>query len=236
MKIQAVVTGDIVGSSRLSPARREALPRVIHEGSRLLRREFPNLIPFDIDVFRGDSWQMLISSPPDALRALLTFRAFLLSRVRDDGVDTRSAVGIGAVDFTGERVSEGDGEAYRLSGRALDDMPSGRRMGISLPAERSAHEELCQAAVALTDEIVQQWTSRQAHAVMESLCGRTQRQIAEAWKPEPVTQQTVAKHLSRAGWSAIETALSAWEHSPALHGDRPTGSLARHGTPAHSAR
>jgi len=59
----AVVTGDIVGSSQLSLGRRANLPRIILRGSNELRSRFPGLIPTDVEIFRGDSWQFVVSQP-----------------------------------------------------------------------------------------------------------------------------------------------------------------------------
>ncbi len=62
-KQYAVITGDIVRSSALSPAERRRLLKVIDAGSRQLRRILTASVPLDIDVFRGDSWQMLVTDP-----------------------------------------------------------------------------------------------------------------------------------------------------------------------------
>lgn len=108
----------------------------------------------------------------------------------------------------GARVSEGDGEAYRLSGRTLEQMPGRQRLQLALPGE--AGDAALAVVVRLIDVIVRGWTSRQAQAVCGALRGWTQEKTARAW-PGKVTQQAVTKHLDAASCPALEEALNLVE-------------------------
>lgn len=206
-KRYAVLTGDIVDSSKLSKPERQALPAVIKRAARETRKTFPEAVPLDIEVFRGDSWQMLVSDPVRSLRIALFFRAcFRSGKERGRGLDTRIAIAIGGIDFvpTG-KVSEGDGEAYRASGQALESLPSSRFLtlgGIGL-TEQAGFDVI----TSLIDAVVQGWTGKQALAVAGALQGWTQDKIAASW-PERISQPAIAKHLGNARWAALETALA----------------------------
>ena len=204
----AVLTGDIVRSSKLSGKDRPRLHSAISTAADDLRRHFNAAIPYDIDVFRGDSWQLLVSDPRQALRVALYFRARLRSQFDDAKVDTRIAIGIGGVDFLPESgVSTGDGDAFRRSGWAFEELGRSSRMAFS-----AAENARCiDVVVRLVDHPATYWTARQAYAVSQALFGHTQEEIAESWVDRPITQQAVAQHLARAGWHAVDTAVSFFE-------------------------
>ncbi|MFT3781575.1 MAG: hypothetical protein QM790_06115 [Nibricoccus sp.] len=203
-KKYAVITGDIVDSSKLPKARRKLLPQLIAKASRDTQKAFTDALPLKADVFRGDGWQLLVGDVVHSLRVGLFFRACLRSESkRGRGLDTRLAIAVGLVDFVRERVSEGDGEAYRLSGRALEEMPRKQRLKLVFPSENEASLDVI---IRLIDVLAQNWTGRQALAVGGALRGWTQERIAQQW-PESITQQAVTKHLDAAQWPALEEAL-----------------------------
>jgi len=209
---QAVLTGDVIDSSRLAPTDRRKLPLLLKHASRELRKAFPLIVPFELDVFRGDSWQLVVSEPALCVRAALFLRSSVIaSGLSGQRIDTRVAIAVERIDFVPKgRVSEGDGPAYRASGEALDALTDQVRMSLAAVPGASARDS--SVIVRLIDAIVQEWTGRQALAVTGRLRGWTQAQIARLW-PEPVTQQTVARHLGRAHWSAVESALLHLENS-----------------------
>ena len=214
MKVQnltrfAVITGDIVGSSDLTVPDRRRLVTMISESSRQLRKILGKAVPLDVDVFRGDSWQLLLTDPILSLRTSLMFRALLRWKMESSTFDTRLAIGIGTVDMVPRRrVSEGSGEAFRASGLALDSMKK-RRMAFAFPG--SDVQAPLDALVGLLDEIALHWTDRQARAVVGAMQGWTQRKIAATWEDSGITQQAVALHLEAAGWHAVEGAILEFE-------------------------
>lgn len=210
-KAYAVLTGDIVDSSKLPKARREALTGLLQESSRATIKAFPKVVPYAVDVFRGDGWQLLVSEPALSVRVGLYFRASLRSGVeRGRGLDTRMSIAIGTVDFVKGRVSQGDGEAYRISGRELEELPRKQRLALRSPDE--AQQAAFGVVVRLVDALVQDWTGSQARAVCGALRGWTQQQIAREW-PGKVSQQAVTKHLDAAQWPAVEAALIYLENN-----------------------
>lgn len=212
-KLYAVVTGDVVSSSRLSTTRRRSLNRAMTRTSKALRTAFKNGIPADVDIFRGDSWQMVLTDPTLVLRASLFYRADLRSRMQSHQFDIRMACAIGTINFIpGARVSEGDGEAFQLSGRALESMSKSISMSIRFPKQPS--ERALSVVVQLVDSLAAKWSDKQALAVTGALQGWTQDKIAKTcWKKKPISQQAVAQHLNRAAWSSVETALTFFEET-----------------------
>lgn len=207
----AVLTGDIVRSSRLSGESRASLHGAVAETSQEIQGRFGGAVPYEVDMFRGDSWQMLVIPPRLALRIALFFRSFLRSRFENIKVDTRIAIGVGGVDFLPEKgVSTGDGEAFQRSGWAFEDLGRSYRMAFSSDL---LHDRCLDVTVRLVDYPASHWTARQAYAVSQSLLDKTQEEIADAWMDRPVTQQAVAQHLARAGWHAVDTAVTFFEET-----------------------
>lgn len=203
----AVLTGDVVASRTLDSRARRSLSTDIRKVGTRIREEYPDVCPLDVDTFRGDSWQLLVVRPELALEVAVLFRAALRWITDERRIDSRVAIGIGKIEFiAGNRVSEGDGEAFRRSGAALDAM--GGRTRIAL-ARETPETELTLAAIALLDGIVQSWTPSRCQAVIGALAGRTQESIAESWIPAPISQQGVAQHLDGAHWHAVERGLAA---------------------------
>jgi hypothetical protein len=202
----AVVTGDIVASSQLAADVRAELPALIGRCSDELREAWGAAVPLDVVVYRGDAWQMLVARPEQAVLASLHFRTGLQSALDATRLDTRAAIAVAPVDFIGEGgLATGDGPAFRLSGNLLEQL--GRKASLGLAAPDLASEECLQTVLRLVDHLATNWSGRQARAVRGALRGWTQEEIAHRCWDEPVSQQTVAQHLDRAGWRAVHGAL-----------------------------
>jgi hypothetical protein len=209
----AALTGDVIKSSRLSAAVRSELHDAILKAGGELEKFFPGLVVDGINVFRGDSVQFLLSDPAKALRTALFFRAALKGAGDPLRVDMRFAIGIGTIDFMPEESKGGaDGEAYRLSGPALDSMSPKQTLRLALPLTGATHScpEALKTTVALAGTLAERWTAKQALAVKGALLGYTQDEICHLW-PTPVSRQAVAKNLDAAGWFAVELAVKCFE-------------------------
>jgi hypothetical protein len=206
----AVVTGDIVRSTRLSRERFRLVQDTIVRAGLELARHFPGKIPFPIELFRGDSWQLYLPDPVDALRMAIFVRAFVIAETAR--VDTRFAIGVGTIDKLPEKsVGDGRGDAFRLSGDLVDRMRASRMsIGMEVP-ELTNDADALATMLSVLDVVVSGWTAAQASAVCGALLGRTQEQIAETWLPKPITQQSAGQHLARAGWDGVSAVIQYYE-------------------------
>ena len=212
-RIIGVLTGDIESSSELPQHVRTALPDILRAVGEDVRERFSTALPYPIDIFRGDSWQMAVVDPVAVLRVAMDMRCRLHAYHPDHPVVTRIAIGIGDVDFIPETsVSEGDGTAFRLSGQAIEAMDRRRHLAIRI-AETGMPDERNSLPVLLTlmDALADRWTVRQSLAVSGALRGLTQEQIGSEWHPNPISQQAVAQHLDSAGWAALSEGLDYFE-------------------------
>ncbi len=216
--LHAVITADIVKSTtRIAPERRESFADALREAYGKIQERLPDALPYPIATFSGDSWQCYVEDPQAALRVGLYLRAW--ARFTFD-VDTRFALAIGTVDFVNQsNIAESDGDAFRVSGRVIEYLSREERLIIVVTSVNSHHfrrlEEITDlllmrggdAIARLADRIARNWTTAQAQALMWRLLDSymTHEKIAERWKPESVTHQSVTKHLARGGWSDLDS-------------------------------
>jgi hypothetical protein len=215
-RVYAVISGDIVKSRRYAergPAIRDAIKDAWGECAEAFDAlaEMP-----EVDVFAGDSWQILLPSPAPALRVGLCMRALIKSDERLPKADTRLAIGIGTVDFVDQdSVSEGQGEAFGLSGEALDALQGSKlRMTVRVPETWSDRGGLLDpqatldTMMALVDAICSDWTASQAAVVAGALMELDQTRIGEQLS---ISQPAVSQALHGANWRAVERTVRWWE-------------------------
>jgi hypothetical protein len=202
----AVLTGDIIKSSRLTPdALDEAMTALA--GAAEAMSSWEGGRPARFSRFRGDGWQCLAASPAMALRAALFLRAHL--RAGDRDTDSRISVGIGPGTLPETGLAAARGPAFEISGRGLDHMARAQQFAIgwSAPPPGAA---MVSAVFALADEISRLWTPRQAEVLVEALAPGVESQEALAAR-HGISQQAIAKRLSGGGEWALRRALAALE-------------------------
>lgn len=205
----AVITGDIEGSSRLDSSRRLDLYETFPTLSRLLREKYPRVVKYPISNFRGDGWQLVVNDPEKSFEIALFIRTYIRFVFQKEKLDTRTAIGVGSVQFIPEdNVSAGDGPAYLVSGRLLEKFSS-NSMGIVFSEVRGDPllVESLETLISLLDLQVTSWGAGHAQSVNLALSGLTQYEIAASWRPRPIKQPSVSKSLQTAGWPQIKASL-----------------------------
>ncbi|MCF6154674.1 MAG: hypothetical protein E3K36_05360 [Candidatus Brocadia sp.] len=209
--LYAVITGDIVGSSRLTTAQRSRLLSVLKSSFNTIKDILPDGIRAPFEIHRGDSFQGVLSKPEAALRVAIIIRAGLRhgfkTKQRRYALDARIAIGIGSIDFLPSgRGSEGDGEAFRRSGPTLDGMKGDRRLLIRTPWQ--AVDAELDIECALLDALINRWSAEQSQAILGQIRGLTQERAAKEFG---ISQPAVRQRLKSAGGWAIEELCRRYE-------------------------
>ncbi|WP_290663876.1 SatD family protein [Ignavibacterium sp.] len=194
-KLYSVITADIVKSSKLSIVKHKKLIEVIKKCGIEIQKVFPGSFQYTPEYFRGDSWQIVLKKPELALGIVLYYRAYIRANMKLSSMNARMAISLGTIDFI--KKSFGVGEAYRISGEAVDIKGKRRLKFIYNESELS---ELLDLLVENSDFISSRWTVRQCQIILLSMKGYNQLQIARKIK---VTQQAVSQQLDSAGWAVI---------------------------------
>lgn len=173
--IKGVITGDLVNSTNIATKWKQSIADALNT----CVSDFMSITPIKIEMYRGDSFQVLVDKAEQALSVAIALRSKLRSSTPDgnDIWDARISIGIGDISYENYNIVTSDGEAFRLSGRAFDNIGK-KRLSISTPwTELNTAMEL---NTRFADELISSWTARQARAVYHSILFRkTQKEMAE---------------------------------------------------------
>jgi len=198
----AVLTGDIIESSKLEKNHRKKLPQILEEIFTAVHETSQKKSGPGFQIFRGDSFQGIFTTPEVALDAAFVIRS-ILRYLTDKGfgktMDCRIAIGIGSIDFMPSSGGDGDGEAFRLSGLYLDSFKKDRSLGI-VTSLKEINKEL-EAECLLAEVIISKWTANQAQVIPMLISGKTQLEIASELD---IAQSSVSYRVRDAGWRGID--------------------------------
>jgi len=164
METYAVLTGDIVKSREISPRAQliRTLKEALETASKTHQAEY--------DIYRGDSFQMVLPSAPAAALVAIIIRSKLLSKSakKSHPWDTRISIGIGEITYRGDKITESDGPAFLLSGQGMDELDkSHRRLIIKAPWEQA--DRSLSLVTRFADDIISNWSRYSAETAFYSL-------------------------------------------------------------------
>lgn len=219
----AILTGDLIDSSKYSPAQRhqamETLKQTLEEARQQEKKPW-----LKYEMFRGDSAQVEVLQVEKALALAILLRAALKKLTDQDRnpgetagkqapisskpfADIRLAIGIGEAEFKHDRIVESDGEAYRLSGRSLDAMKKKGQKLILQSADEDFNQEY-EVQCRLLDVVLDKWSTSSAEVVYWLLKGLKDIEIAEKLG---ISQPAISSRKKAAGWEAIDLMIQGFE-------------------------
>jgi len=196
MATSAVITADIVNSTQLTKAQEKSLFRELNEALKEHHFEF----------YRGDSFQAYIKEPAAALALLLKLR--MIAREAGPAFDIRAATGIGDVPGPIKKLGVASGEAFLISGRAMDELGKTNDTRLILRSADAAMNTTLEVTALFIDYIFREMTSKQAKVLLILLNGGTQ--LAAAKKIRK-SQSTIHKHVQSAGWAELSKLLGIYQ-------------------------
>ncbi len=114
-----------------------------------------------------------------------------------------------------KRVALSGGQAFVLSGQALDEMTRYSDLAIEIPEPAGPLADWIAVAGDLCDSLISQWTTRQAEIICFAIDPRepNAEKIARSLK-QAVSKQAVTKALRGANWHAVRAAIRQFEETP----------------------
>lgn len=170
----AVLTGDIVRSTDLSDSMYEDLLYTLHNQLTLICNYHPSN---RFEVTRGDSFQVILHNPENSAKYALLIRTGLKSR--NNSFDCRISIGIGHNSAIRHSIGNSTGDAFTLSGRALDTMSSETLKISTLNSKFNEHFSLLTKYI---DQQILEMTKRQCaitYIVLKQTEALTQGEIAQ---------------------------------------------------------
>lgn len=205
----AVITADLIDSTKYRSA-------FLEEVLDTLKKEFETIEEIfsaktiSFDIYRGDSLQAIIHNPAKALWIALVLKTRLNALPINNGntkTDLKIAIGIGNFDVVRNEIRESNGEAFHLSGRALDSMKDNGRKLILATNNAEVNAEF-DTSLALFDFIVERWSVASAEVIYYLLHGLKETEIANTLT---ISQSAVNQRKKTAGWEVINSLLQRFE-------------------------
>lgn len=185
----SILTGDIINSRNIPSE--EWLP--------LLKKIFNSVgkTPKTWEIFRGDSFQIEIENPENALFFAIKLKA-ILKQIKN--LDVRIGIGIGEKNNNYNNITEGNGDAFILSGEAFDTIAKKQNLAILTDDER--FNEVMNSTLALGLLTMDNWTTNSAEFAVKYLNNRetTQKVLA---KELNISESSASERRKRAGIDEI---------------------------------
>lgn len=203
MTQSAVLTGDFIASSKVGPSLLDNAMGLIEATVEQQARLADGEIRFE--RFRGDGWQVFLADMTQVFRITLLILAELGRRPELPG--TRIAIGIGPVDqIPPKGLAGAHGDAFELSGRALDAMNSTVRMYLTTKGKEG---RWLRPLFAYLDWQSSRWSQEQAEALGLAFMTDPPRAHAVA-EHLGITRQAAQARLKGAGYSPLKEAVTAF--------------------------
>ncbi len=201
-----VITGDIVGSSKLNALKRKKLQVKVDAFAKKITASLPD---FKMEQFRGDSLQcILVKNKVAGLRTAVSLYCFLAA----DEFKIRQSVGVGDISFAGTNIVTSDGTAFRLSGENIDELKKRGEL-INIAFANNDDNEEWKVHSASLNFLLDRLSGPQAEALYLQLQNARQEEIAKALD---IKQPSVHQRLRAAGWPVINRILQRFEIVAAL--------------------
>lgn len=195
----AVITADIVNSTKLTPAAER----------KLINKLKLVLTSYRFEFYRGDSFQVYLKDPALALAIICQARA--AARIAGADCDIRASIGVGKVKSLPRKLSTAAGEAFTLSGRAFDEM-KGTDSRLIMQTSDKRLTPVLKIMGYFVDYIYKNLTPKQAEVILVLLEDNTQQGAARKLKK---SQSTINKHAQAAGWNELAKLLK--EYTALMH-------------------
>ena len=197
-KLHAVLTGDLILSTRSTPAQVDETMALIENAAHRVSDQAR------FHRYRGDGWQVYVGAAGQGLGAMVYLAAQLCAA---EGLSSRMALGIGdAQGFDQGNLGTATGTAFVTSGRALDAMADGQWLALAGKGMDPLHHAL----MAYIDAQVRGWSPQQAEAVAWSLTPDLDLPQQALAATLGISRQAFAARLNAAGFALIHQATRAF--------------------------
>jgi hypothetical protein len=221
-QIAAVLTGDFIGSSRLTPNDLTAAMGLVMDSiDSIAQWDDPRLLTprrrnLRFTQYRGDGWQAVLEHAWLAPRAALKILAHLRAYVPD--ISTRISIGLGTVEpLPDHDLGTATGQAFEYSGRNLDQLIAQQKSGSQklrrarVTIAGAGVTPFHAASVALLDAFTRRWTKAQAEIMDYALHPQGIAIAKIASEHLFISPQAASARIQSLGYWEIQAALDTWE-------------------------
>lgn len=202
----AVLTGDIVNSTKLNEAEYQLVTERINDCCELLKQKFNA----KWELYRGDGFQVSVPHPEKAMLCAMLLKTCLRQMFSEGSpVDMTLSIGFGNQTVHSEKLGTSFGSAFVLSGQGLDNSPKGN-LTIHMGDEFGILSDALTITTRFISHSLSLLSQKQAEVLYYYLLLSYPEQQVIAAKLS-TSRQNVSKHLSRAGAELIKDYLLYFE-------------------------
>lgn len=185
----SIITGDIVSSRKVKDSKEWMNP---------LKTLFNTIgkEPKVWQIFRGDSFQLEVGNPENALKVALQIKATIK---RVNGLDVRLAIGIGDKSFDAPKITESNGEVFINSGELFEKM---KKRNLAIKSPWGEFDKQMNLYLELALLVMDKWTQNSAE-IVNLLLNMPNATQSELGKQLAITQGRVSDRQRRSGFEEI---------------------------------
>ena len=150
------------------------------------------------DIYRGDSFQLLVNNPEDALLTAIKIKASLKS-IKNTNV--RMSVGIGDITYTAPKITESNGTAFVHSGEKFELLKK-EKQNLAIKSDWPVFDKDINLFLKLASIAMDNWTTNAAEIVYTTLenPGKLQEELGRI---VGIKQNAISNRLKRAYYDEI---------------------------------
>jgi hypothetical protein len=159
------------------------------------------------DIYRGDEFQVK-TSPLEALEAAIKIKAVIKS-VKN--LDVRLAIGIGDETYSGGRITEANGSAYKRSGRMFEALKEEKRT-LALASGNDSLDQMLNLMIKIALDFMDDWSTVSANTAAYILQHpeSSQEAVASHFK---IQQSAVSQRQKRARMHLLQELLAFYQQT-----------------------
>ena len=186
----SIITGDIIDSRNIAidiwlPVLKEELGKV-------------GTSPKNWDIYRGDSFQLEISDPTEALLTAIEIKAAIKSVAK---IDIRMSIGIGDKTYDASAITESNGSAFVHSGNKFELLKK-EKQNLAIKSNWTKFDREMNLYLKLSLIVMDSWTENSAEIVAFAIENPNKSQ-AELGMLVGIKQTAVSLRLKRAYFDEI---------------------------------
>ena len=185
----SIITADIINSRKLpSSAWIEALKTFLHTLGRT---------PSEWEIYRGDEFQLEVSSPEDALLTALQIKAV----IKTMRLDVRMSIGIGDKTHVAHKISESNGSAFIRSGETFETLKK-QKTTLAINSGNAVFDYEMNLMIRLALTVMDNWLAQSAEFVLIATQNQSMSQ-EEIGQKLGINQAAVSRRQKRAQYELI---------------------------------
>lgn len=194
--MKAVITGDIINSRKTKTT--EWLPLL-----KTILKKYGQT-PKDWEIYRGDSFQLLVNAE-DALDAALLIKA-TIKQIK--ALDVRLGIGIGEVSYHAKKVTEANGEAFVFSGECFDAL---KKHTIAIKTTSTEINRTINLLLEIVGSLIDKWTTTSSEIIFHKLQQPEINQKDLALMLKKQSQSVISDGLRRSAYDEIKKVLEFYK-------------------------